>query len=354
MRNGTASLTDKTILVVNTGTIKKRFIFQKLKKLGLKVVCLNKEKNWAASHVDYWIVADTTNQSECISALKEFIANNPEVKINGAITFWEDDVLLTSKIIDKFNFIGIPYDIAKKVRNKYLFREFCNENGIAAPKHLLIKTLADIENLPENFSFPLVIKPVYGASSAYVIKVNDKEDLKHTYQYIKKNISTATESALADGLDIFLEEYIEGDEVDIDIIMQNGKMKFRSISDNYQTQEPFFVETGQAIPSSLPLYKQQELVAAAEETLEKLGLQNGVIHFEAKSTPNGPVPIEINLRMGGDYVYSYVKGCWGVDLIEYAVKVAFGEYVKIEKPSNPLKYIIGQDFRSDYSGVLIS
>lgn len=353
MKNG-ASLADKTILVVNTGSIKKRFILQKIKKFGLKVVCLNKEKNWAANYVDHWILADTTNQNECISAIKEFITNNQEVKINGVVTFWEDDVLLTAKIADKFNWIGIPYDIAKSVRNKYLFRQFCQRKGIPTPKHILIKTVVEIQNLPEDFKFPLVIKPAYGASSAFVVKVNNKEELLNTYNYIKKHISANTESALADGLDIFIEEYIEGDEVDIDIIIQNGKMKFWSISDNYQTQEPFFVEIGQSIPSSLPQYKQQELVDQAEETIEKLGIQNGLAHWEAKSTPNGPVPIEINLRMGGDYIYSYIKSCWGVDMIEYALKVALGEFIKIKKPEHPLKYIIGQDFRPEYSGVLIS
>jgi D-alanine--D-alanine ligase len=353
MKNG-YDLVGKTILLVNTGSIKKRFILQRLKKLGLKIVCLNKEKNWAQSYVDHWIIADNTNQNECIASIKDFIAGNPEVKISGVVTFWEDDVLLTSKIIDKFNFTGIPYNIAKRVRNKYLFREFCQENNLPAPKHILVKSLADIHNLPENFAFPLVIKPIFGASSAFVVKVNSKDELVHTYEYIKKNISPSAESALSDGLDIFLEEYIEGDEVDIDIVLQNGKIKFWSISDNYQTKEPFFVETGQSIPSSLPQHKLSELVELAEETLEKLGIQNGIIHFEAKSTPHGPVPIEINLRMGGDYVYSYIKGAWGVDLIEYAVKIALGQYVKIKKPVSPLKFIVGQDFRSDHSGILLS
>lgn len=346
-------LNDKTILLVNTGSIKKRIVLQKLKKLGLKIVCLNKEKNWAQPYIDYWILADNTNYTESISAVKEFIANNPEVKISGTFTFWEDDVLLTSKIVDKFNLIGIPYSVAKRIRNKFLFREFCRENGLPAPQHTLLKSLNDVQNLPESFSFPLVIKPVYGASSAYVVKVDNKEELVNTYNYIRKNISISTESALSEGLDIFIEEYIAGDEVDLDIVLQNGKIKFHSISDNYQTKEPFFVETGQSIPSSLSGKNKKELIDLAEETLEKMNVQNGVIHFEAKSTKDGPVPIEVNLRMGGDEVYSFVKGAWGVDLIESAAKIACGIYIpKIEKSEIPKKYITGVYFLSDYSGVL--
>ena len=74
-------------------------------------------------------------------------------------------------------------------------------------------------------------------------------------------------------------------------------------------------------------------VGLMEETLEKLGVQHGCIHFEAKSTNMGAIPIEINLRMGGDYVHSYIKDAWDVDMIEMSVKIALGIYIKIEKPS---------------------
>lgn len=346
-------LSGKTILLVNTGSIKKKFILQKIKKFGLVVVCLNKEKNWACPYVDHWILADNTNIAEAIQAIREFISNIPQVKIDGVLTFWEDDVLLTAKIINKFNFIGVDFNVAKKIRNKFLYREFCQENNLPAPEHILLKSIEDIQKLPETFKFPVVIKPAFGSSSAYVVKADDKEQLIDTYKYIKKNISINTESSLVEGMDIFVEEYIAGDEVDIDIVLQNGKIKFYSITDNYQTNEPFFIETGFSIPSSLSNKNQQDLIEMAEVNLEKLGVQNGVIQFEAKSTKNGPVPIEINLRMGGDEVYSFIKGAWNVDLIESAVKIALGIYIpQIKKLEMPCKYITGMDFLSDNSGVL--
>ncbi|MGE5297657.1 MAG: ATP-grasp domain-containing protein, partial [Acidobacteriaceae bacterium] len=353
INGNTEELKGRTILLVNTGSIKKRFILQQLKKLGVIVVALNKDKNWAQTYVDHWILADTGNFRECIQAIKEFHKNSPDVKLEGVCTFWEDDVLLTSKISDTFNFIGIPYPIAQKARNKFVFREFCQQNGIRAPQHALLKTMDDCKRVAENFSFPLVVKPVYGASSAYVVKVDNEEDLYNTYEYIRKNISTEIESALNNGLEILAEEYISGNEVDVDILLQNGKIKFYSITDNFQTREPFFVETGDAIPSSLPAWEQRRLVELAEEVLEKLEIQNGCIHFEAKATKDGPVPIEVNMRMGGDYVWSFVKGAWGVDLIENAVKIACGIYIRnIPKPERPLKYMSGKVFIPDYSGIL--
>jgi len=344
----------KTILLVNTGSIKKRFTIQKLKKMGLKVIVLNKEKNWAQPYVDYWILADNTNHTEAIQAIQSFLASNPQIKIDGVITFWEDDVLLASKIADKFNLIGIPFTVAKKVRNKYLFREFCKANKILTPQHYLIKNQADLDYIYNNFPFPLVMKPAYGSSSAFVIRIDKCEDMAEMYQYVKNNISPNVESSLTDGLDIFVEEFIDGDEVDIDILLQNGKIKFFSIADNYNKGKGiFFIDSGQSIPSNLPVKTQEDLLSTAEEILEKLGIQNGCVHFEAKASNKGVYPIEVNLRMGGDYIYSYIKGAWNIDLIEYAVKIAIGDYIKIRQPYIPKKYIVGWDLHPENSGVLV-
>lgn len=355
LANKTNGNSDKTILLVNTGPPKKRFAVQKLKKMGLRLIVLNKEKNWAQPYVDHWIISDNTNHNESLQSIKEFLSNNPKIKIDGVLTFWEDDVLLTSKIVDRFNLIGIPFSIAKKARNKFLFRDFCAKNNLPAPKYKMVWKAEDLKEITDNFNFPVVIKPVFGSSSAFVIKVEKQEDLLEMFQYVKSNISINVESALSDGLDILLEEFIDGDEVDIDILLQNGKTKFFSLADNFNKNKGiFFVDSGQAIPSSLPEKCQEELLETAEIILEKLGIQNGCIHFEAKYSRQGVYPIELNIRMGGDYVYSYTRSAWGVDLIEYAVKIATGEYFpKIKKPTVPKKYIIGWDLHPNDSGMLV-
>ncbi len=344
----------KTLLVINTGPLEKKFIFQKLKKMDLKIVVLNGEKNWAEPYVDHWIIADTFNHADSIKKLNLFLKNNAEIKIDGVVTFWEDDVLLTSKIVDKLDLIGVPFNISAQVRNKYLFREFCGKNGITTPHYKIIKNKDDLEYVKNSFNFPLVVKPVFGSRGAFVLKVDEANGLEEAFNYIQKIISSDVETALADGMDIFVEEYISGNEVDIDILLQNGKIKFYAVSDNFNKDKgEFFIDSGQATPSTLPEVNQKELIEMAEETLEKLGIQNGCIHFEAKSTKNGPVPLEVNLRLGGDYVYSYIKDAWGVDLIEGAVKIAFGSFLKNMKNLMPRKYVVGWDLYPDNSGLVV-
>lgn len=346
-------LRGRILLLVNTGSNKKRFSVQALKNLGLTIIALNDEVNWAKPYVDHWVIADSSSATESIAKLEEFLVARPELRPDGALTFWEDAVLLTSMIVDHFSLKGISHPTALLARNKFAFRKFCEEHGLPAPKHCLLTTDEDIEKATSEFKFPVVVKPVYGSSSAYVVKANDLDELRRIARYLRESLDIKLESALRDGFDILVEEYLDGHEVDIDILLQNGKVKFWSISDNDKCNEPFFVETGQAIPSRLPEEMQAQLLALAEETTERLGIRDACLHFEAKATARGPVPIEVNLRMGGDEVYYFVKEAWGVDLITHAVKIAFGIYFPpIKRRSTPRKYLCGKYYLSEHSGIV--
>lgn len=343
-------LSGKTILLINTGSLKKKFILQRMRKItGLKIVVVNKEKNWAEKYVDDWIITDTNKHAESLKIVEEYLKSH---RVDGVITFWEDDVLLTSKIADKFGLVGIPYAVAKRARNKLLFRKFCQENNLPFPQFGRANTKEELELLMKKLKFPVVVKPAFGSSSAYVIKAENPKELDEVYEFVTTNISTRIESALKDGSDIVIEEYIDGNEVDIDILVQNGKIKFFSISDNLQTKEPFFLESGYSLPSSLPTEAQKKLINLAELALEKLGVMHGCIHFEAKSTENGPVPLEANLRMGGDEVYPATKKVWHVDLIEEAIKIACGIYVPMIEKKEPYDYVAAQSIMAEKSGVI--
>lgn len=352
-KNDPNSLKNKTILLINAGSVKKRFILKRINQLGPKVILLNRKKeSWAEKYVDHWILADNTNFDESIQAVKEFINANQKIKIDGVVTFWEDDVLLTSRIIDRFHFIGIPFNIAKNARNKFLFRDFCYKNNIPAPRYTYIRSENDIRKIIKEFNFPLVIKPAFGSSSAYVIKIENEKELRNSYKFIKKSISTETESALRNGLDILVEEYIDGDEVDVDILLQNGRIKFQAISDNTKTKEPFFVETDRLTPSQLPEGDQKLLLEMADYILEKMNVQNGCIHLEAKYLKGRGIPIEVNLRMGGDEIYSSTKEAWGVDMIKDSLKIACGIYIPRYKTEKPKQHLIARTLMPDYSGIL--
>lgn len=101
---------------------------------------------------------------------------------------------------------------------------------------------------------------------------------------------------------MMLEEYLDGTEVDIDVVMTGGQPAYCVVTDNWPTLEPWFNETGDNAPSLMPSLQQKELQKLAVGTLRALGLKMGVFHVEAKYTSRGPRLIEVNSRMGGGQV----------------------------------------------------
>lgn len=344
-------LKGKTILLINGMSVNKMFILKRIKKLGVKIICLDRNiKDFAKPFVDKWLVSDLNNYSASLAVVEEFIKKGN--KIDGVITFWEECVMLVSKIAEKYHFPGIPFSASRIIKNKYLFRMACLKKDIPAPASYLLRNKRDLNYVKKNFNFPIIVKPIYGASSAFVIKIDKSNKLDEGYNYVKKNVHSFWLAPEWESLEIVAEEYIDGKEVDIDVLVQNGEIRYYTINDNKRTKEPFFVELGQWSPSILSKKAQSALYDMAKDSLKKLKVTNGCVHFEAKYGSHGAVPIEINLRMGGGHVYLFSKNVWGVDLVENAVKICLGFLVKIKKPVKPRMYLVGGQLLPNKTGLI--
>jgi hypothetical protein len=59
-------------------------------------------------------------------------------------------------------------------------------------------------------------------------------------------------TACLPGCPSLLSQYLDGPEVDCDLVMSEGAPVFGAITDNWPTVEPYFNETGSNCPSILP------------------------------------------------------------------------------------------------------
>jgi carnosine synthase len=242
-------LKGKTLLVVNTGSIKKRFIFQKLKKLELNVLILNKEKNWASAYADGWIFADTYNHQEAIQNIKVFLTNNPNTKLDGAITFWEDDIPLLAKICREFKLVGNSMEAAINTRDKFKMQEIFKNCGQPHIREHLLKTKADLDLAMKNVGFPAVIKPLYGADSEFVVYVANEEEAKDAYNYVRKNCTSEFNPIFKYNKNLFAyQEFVDGHEFSLEGYSQHGVPHLVGIHEKTAMELPFFMETGDYIP----------------------------------------------------------------------------------------------------------
>ena len=71
---------------------------------------------------------------------------------------------------------------------------------------------------------------------------------------------------------LMLEEYLDGPEVDVDLVISDGQPVYGAITDNWPTIEPYFNETGSNCPSILPIGQQRQLIRLAVQSVQSLGL----------------------------------------------------------------------------------
>jgi len=381
-QNHLDNLKGKTIVFVSPGYEGKKFVFEKAKDLGVNCIVIDSYASWTNKLVKSGtikcVVEIDMNQSEdeifedCVSRL-----NSLGIQIDGICTFVELSAQLTSRLCWYFKLPGHNPESVAIARDKHRTRSTISSTlstAVYEIRNYLIASgsLEDLESAAKAVGFPSVLKPVSGAASLGVQRVNNMEELIETYRIVSDLVSNLivsngalerkvkmvggsdahdnesteidTPTAAAESstdppiqfhsnvsstlanTTIVLEEYIDGQEVDIDIVLWDKEMTFCEISDNGPTVEPYFGETYNSCPTLLPVEAQTELTKMARAiVVDAMKFHSGVFHIEAKYTRAGfPRLIEVNCRMGGGPVRHVHLARSGVDLVTEQILLAAG------------------------------
>lgn len=205
----------------------------------------------------------------------------------------------------------------------------------------------------------LIVKPAQGGGSANVFLTTTEQERRTAEAYIHGL-----------GKDPVVEEYIDGPEVDINIVLHNGSALFSDISDKFPTTAEGFpahgsscswIETGSVFQSGLPASELTELRHDILTCLQNAGFQTGVFHCEAKvvrsccrykmwksqlpeltpvGKPSGSPPatvatIEINARAPGCKASEESKYALGVDFYALQLLAACSDDARFAALSNP-------------------
>ena len=342
--------TGKTVLFVNSGSKKKEFILQRAKELGLTVVLVNSSLTWEKKYADHFIMADTYDHEEVLSKVAEFRKAH---HLDGAVTFWEDDVPLLGRLCEKFGFLGPNAQSAHLCRDKFAMRGVFKEHEVPCPKFALVTTPEEVRETLPKIGLPAVIKPAWGSDSEFVIKVTSEEEADQVFDYVAKNATPKFNPIFKYNESKFvIEEYMAGHEVSVESVTQNGETHVVAIVDKMTMFEPYFVERGDYAPTRYEERTRRRIEEVVKKAHKAVGIMNAISHTEVKLTPNGPMVVEIATRMGGDYIWDWVRTIWEVDLVEEALHVALGLPVRIQRSREPRCHLAGKYLIPEHSGVI--
>lgn len=195
-------------------------------------------------------------------------------------------VYTASYLAEKFSLPGAPTTIIKNFYDKARIKKFLEENGIPVPRQYSKETLlADAKN--KEISYPLIYKPVDGASKKDIKIFYKFEDFKKT-KNLPKNF--------------FIEEFIEGPEFTILGFVFHGIFYPVSISDKFTTSFPPFLEIAHSIPTNYPQYE-GELILYLQRIVNLLHYNTGPLVAEFKANSRGELFLmEVMPEVGGEYL----------------------------------------------------
>lgn len=344
------------ILIVQGGYSGKKFIYETLKKLGVNITIMDgPDTVWKQEAMNgtiaEFIPLDFTDNDTVFERAMDAIEEDA-TKFDAITSYFEDAIPLVARMATALGLVGNPIKACEIARNKRVTREVMAQHGLPVPKFYSIKSESDVQAACDLVGFPAILKPVYGAASLGVTRVNGADEALKAFKSVTSSLKIENDPIWAQGTEIVLEEFYDGEEFDVDILFSEGRVVYAKVSDNWSCMEPWFQELGTNCPSLYAQERQEELICLSIDTVRVMGFVCGCFHVECKYTSRGPRLIEVNARMGGVSVRDLNLIAWGVDLVEEHAMTALGIPIAPEIPDKPLRFVAETCINCPYSGTM--
>jgi len=334
-------LADTTVVVIGAGYEAKRFIYERAAELDAHLVVVDEAGHWSEGLVadgiatafvpvdlSLHVLTQTEKVLEGLAALS--------IDVDGVCTFWEDSVPIVARVAEALRVPGNDPNAVDAARSKRLTLVETQRGGLPTPRFASITGIDLLPAAAEQVGFPSVIKPEFGSDAMGCYRVNSLPELIAARAEILSLLPAWNPIFTEYGIDLLLEEYLDGTEFDIDLLFSEGRCVFASVAENWPTNEPFFRETGLHAPSDFPPDQLEEMIDLSVRGTQALGLELGVFHVEGKYTSRGPRIVEINARMGGSIVRDTNLMMHGVDLVEEHLMATVGIPVRPMRSERPM------------------
>ena len=290
-------------------------LVKKAKGMGYYVAIVDINENSPASrYADINFKVSLKNKEEVLEVAKKF---QPD-----GITVGMVDVAVPTcaYVTNRLNLPGIDEVTAKKATDKYEMIKVFEKEDVPHPWFIYVSK-DEIKTKEINPEFPVIVKPVDMAGSRGIYLVNNKEELM---------LAISKSSEASDRGDVIVEEYMDGPEVSVELVVKNGIPYVIQITDKTTSGAPHFAETGHLQPSQLPNDVLDKIKDVACRAAISLNLKNSLGHAEIKVTSKGPKMVEIGARAGGDGIAEQlIELSTGVSFSEIAIQIAMGDEIVI-------------------------
>ena len=304
------SKTKKRLLLLN-GSHSEIPLIKAGKKLGYHIITTGNIPNLIGhKYADEYRCADFSN-------LKEILQLAKKLRIDAICSSANDFGIITaSYVAEKLSLPGHDtFNNTLILHHKDLFKKFALKNNIPTPFAKGYDDYQDAISAIDDFTLPLIIKPVDLTGGKGISKVFQKSNYNKA---IKLAFNQSPKKR------VVIEEFIDKATLhSFSTFIQNKKVVFYFSDNEYSYINTYLVSTS-AAPSININKVSKSLINASEKIAELLSLVDGIFHIQYLYKNGEAKIIEITRRCSGDYYPYPVNKSTGIKWEDWIVKAEAG------------------------------
>jgi biotin carboxylase len=226
------------------------------------------------------------------------------------VSIAEECLVAAARLNETLALGGNTANSVRLLKDKHLLRRRLEHTGLSPVRTGLVASARQAEDFLAHLGGPIMLKPVAGAGSRNVARVESAADIAREWPRI------------GGGAPLLAEEFLSGPEISVESFSYRAEHSVISITTKTLTDN--FVEVGHAMPSALDDSQWQTVEALVTDFLTAVGLTEGPCHTEVKLTPAGPRIVESQNRIGGGGIVELLRLSCGYDFFRLAVTVPLG------------------------------
>ncbi len=349
----------RTIVFIETNKSgSSREAIKAAERLGYFTVLFTNKKTFIHQRTEFpdvhqMILVELSNYGE----LRKNVSNLQQQgkRINGILSFVDPFVHVAAALSEEFCSSVVSTEAILKMENKVLTRELLKDLPISSLYEIYTPDYS-LENFIElaNNHLPLIVKSPTSAGSKDVLLANNENELKLAIQkLLKKNEQ------------ILLEEYLEGPQYLIEVLVHNGKAHIVAIIEQRITFSQRFIVTGYCLLPYMDRRLYNSILETVGSVLGAFQMKNGACHLEMRLVNGLWKLIEINPRISGGAMNRIIEVGYGINLVEETIqlmvgnepnltrkhsKFVYAHYLTVDSRGKLIK-VTGKDRSSQYPGV---
>jgi biotin carboxylase len=316
------------LILITTSTYRASAYLEAGARLGVPLtIASERTQSLAMANPRGHLTLDFLAPANATARIVDFARGQP---IRAVVAPDDDGAILGAMAADALGLIGNPVRAVTTARDKLDSREALLRAGLPSPVFRALTLDDDASEVAGEVSYPCVLKPVFLSASRGVIRADDPAGFVNAFERVAALLRRPEVQALGGERArlVLVEDFIPGDEVAVEGIVTDGRVRVLAIFDKPDPMDgPFFEETILVTPSRHPLEMQAGIADAVQRGIEALGLRHGPVHAELRVGDRGCWIIEIAPRSIGGLCSRTLRFTGGETLESLILRHAAGEDV---------------------------